>query len=638
MSMKQVFVTAAAVASVAAFALPAAASADPTVDAAVAAFHNLGLPPLTGMPDGRTTYRTAADYNTDMDALAAANPGFVSVKTAPYLSIEGRTIKYVEITNNVDASDGKPVFYLMGLIHGNETAAAEDDMEFALDVVNQSKTNPAVKALFDHVRLIVQPVVNPDGLEHNRRANCDSATPLTPPLTCPTSNSQGVDMNRSYPFGWGSNIDVSFAQRGATPGGEPEVKNTMAIVTSHQVVDLITTHTNERAIFYPPVDIFAGDTPDLNKGYKDLALGLLAATNNGYTNTRDSAHDYETSGETIDWSYYATRGFAFTMELVGPVSGCPQSKPNYLNCTTADFTGTPGPTSTTAQTTAFKGHAVRDAFWQALVYATFPAGHSVIAGTAPAGAKLKITKDFTLYTAPVKQNTTPPTTTPPIPIPTHLESSMVVPASGTFTWDVNPSVRATPAFQADGEHARPNGYLQEAWTVTCSAPDGTLLETDHITIDRGQTDTVSLCTQGTAGGTAPATLSLTLGTPATFGAFTPGVTKDYTASSTANVISTAGNAVLTVADPSTTATGHLVNGTFALPQALQASASSPAGSASPAAAVGGSAAPTPLLSWSGPVSNDPVTIAFKQSIGSTDALRTGSYSKTLTYTLSTTAP
>ena len=48
------------------------------------------------------------------------------------------------------------------------------------------------------------------------------------------------------------------------------------------------------------------------------------------------------------------------------------------------------------------------------------------------------------------------------------------------------------------------------------------------------------------GGTVPATLSLTLGAPATFGAFTPGVAKEYTASTTANVISTAGDAALTV--------------------------------------------------------------------------------------------
>ena len=73
-------------------------------------------------------------------------------------------------------------------------------------------------------------------------------------------------------------------------------------------------------------------------------------------------------------------------------------------------------------------------------------------------------------------------------------------------------------------------------------------------------------TPGGAGGTVPATLALTLGTPAAFGAFTPGVAKTYDARMTANVISTAGDALLSVADPSSNATGHLVNGTFSLPR------------------------------------------------------------------------
>ena len=40
------------------------------------------------------------------------------------------------------------------------------------------------------------------------------------------------------------------------------------------------------------------------------------------------------------------------------------------------------------------------------MYASLPAAHSVITGTAVPGATLKITKDFTLYTEPVAQNTT----------------------------------------------------------------------------------------------------------------------------------------------------------------------------------------------------------------------------------------
>src|SRR4051794_1028612 len=113
---------------------------------------------------------------------------------------------------------------------------------------------------------------------------------------------------------------------------------------------------------------------------------------------------------------------------------------------------------------------------------------------------------------------------------------------------------------------------------------------------------------GGTGGSVPATLGLTLGTPGAFGAFTPGVDKDYAASTTANVVSTAGDATLSVTDPSSTAPGHLVNGAFSLPSALQAKASSAAGTGSAFASV--SATPLQLLTYSGPVSNDPVALNF----------------------------
>jgi hypothetical protein len=138
---------------------------------------------------------------------------------------------------------------------------------------------------------------------------------------------------------------------------------------------------------------------------------------------------------------------------------------------------------------------------------------------------------------------------------------------------------------------------------------------------------------GTVGGTVPATLSLTLGLPASFGGFTPGLAKDYDASMSADVVSTAGDAALSVADTSATATGHLVNGTFSLPQALKVKASSPLGSGGDFAALGGT-----VLTYSTPASHDPVTVTFRQTIGANDALRTGSYAKTLTFTLSTTTP
>jgi hypothetical protein len=140
------------------------------------------------------------------------------------------------------------------------------------------------------------------------------------------------------------------------------------------------------------------------------------------------------------------------------------------------------------------------------------------------------------------------------------------------------------------------------------------------------------------GGVVPPTLALSLGNAVDFGVFAPGVTKDYTASTSANVISTAGEARLAVSDPSSSHTGHLVNREFFLPQALQASATSLSGTGEPFAAVGGSSSPTQLLTYGNPASNDPVRVEFKQPIASTDALRTGSYAKTLTFTLSTSTP
>ena len=142
--------------------------------------------------------------------------------------------------------------------------------------------------------------------------------------------------------------------------------------------------------------------------------------------------------------------------------------------------------------------------------------------------------------------------------------------------------------------------------------------------------------QGDVTGTVPATLSLSLGTAPTFGSFIPGQAGTYNASTLANVISSAGDGVLSVFDPSANARGRLVNGAFALTTPLQTKAASAGGTGSAYAPLGDT--PTNVLTYSGPTSNDAVTIDFQQTIGANEPLRTGTYSKTLTFTLSTTQP
>ena len=77
--------------------------------------------------------------------------------------------------------------------------------------------------------------------------------------------------------------------------------------------------------------------------------------------------------------------------------------------------------------------------------------------------------------------------------------------------------------------------------------------------------------------------------------------------------SSAGDATLSVSEP-----GHLANGAFTLPQPLQVTLAK--------------------STWTAPTSNEAVNVGFTQRIEATDALRTGAYSRTLTFTLSTTSP
>ena len=80
------------------------------------------------------------------------------------------------------------------------------------------------------------------------------------------------------------------------------------------------------------------------------------------------------------------------------------------------------------------------------------------------------------------------------------------------------------------------------------------------------------------------------------------------------MISTAGDAQLSVSDPSSTATGRLVNGAFSLPQPVQVGheLGRHRRAFAPLSTTG---APLSLLTYAGPVSNDAVTLSFRQAIG-----------------------
>ncbi|TDD68643.1 hypothetical protein E1262_15460 [Jiangella aurantiaca] len=434
-SRRTVLLAAAAVLAVPAVAVPAAVgAAEPSPSAAAA-----------GLPSGNTAYRTLADYEADLAELVADHPDLVKPITLPYPTTSGRTVRGVEISTNVDADDGKPVFVDVGMHHGNEFPSGELTMEFAIDLVERAAAgDPYVTGLLGRARVVVVPVVNVDGFVRARR-----------------QTDTNTDMNRNYGMGW-----LPITTGGAAPWSEPETRNMEWLLSTRQAVVFNTQHTCIQVVLYPPLQLEAGPAQDVDRLHA-LASEVASIYGPGY-DALPSAEDYETTGEAIDWAYYATRGLALTTET------CPDAGVER--------------TYQTQVLDVYDEH--REAMLTMLETAADPAQYAVIAGKGPKGAVLRITKAFDMYTSPYLQ---PDGSTRPSSFTSTLTSDLDVDSrNGKFEWAVNPSYRPIPAYQEDGIHGFQTGFYEEPWILTCERPDGTVLQTVPVNVDLGERVTVDL--------------------------------------------------------------------------------------------------------------------------------------------------
>ncbi|WP_297622840.1 M14 family metallopeptidase [Nocardioides sp.] len=418
----------------------------------------------TAMPSGRNAYRSLADYNAEMKAMAGANPGLVKLLTLPEKTLDGRTVHGVEIAKNVAVRDGRPTFAMFGVHHAREWPSGEHAMEFAVDLVKGARAgDPRISSLLERGRMVVVPVVNPDGFHLSftdgqlidlrevdsggtatilgtpgnayKRKNCRVVDGQDTPdgscavfsATSPGGFLVGTDLNRNYGGLWGgpgaSDLFADPTYRGAAPFSEPETRNVRQLISSRQVTMMISNHTFSNLVLRPngvnpttigPDGLPVGDAPD-EQAMK--ALGARMTAQNGYANIH-GWELYDTTGTTEDWSYNATGGYGYTFEI-GPNEFHPpfaQVVDEYLGAG------------------QFAGKGNREAYLVAFEEAVSRASHAVISGKAPVGATLRLRKQFST-----------PTWNPENDFTDTLESSMAT-TGKTFSWDVNQSTR--PAVQA----------------------------------------------------------------------------------------------------------------------------------------------------------------------------------------------
>jgi hypothetical protein len=390
-------------------------------------------------------------------------------------------------------------------------------MEFATDLVSSFGKDERVTKLLKTTRIVVMPLTNSDGYNVSRnspnpdpddeqgigtvystttgvvlfggslgykRKNCNPGGGVPSPAPCEFAI--GVDPNRNYGNGWGgpgaSTNPNDQSYRGTGPFSEPEPLAVKELFSGLNATSMLTIHNVAGLVLRPPGLEADGFAPD-EEALKVLGERMAAAT--AYTN-QYGWELYDTTGTTDDWSYAATGGFGYTIEM-GPAGG--NFHGNYETYVVKQYTGD--------GENAVGG--LRVAYLEAAEAARDAAQTSRIAGRAPAGRTLRITKAFqTLSFAvcavadPIPVNGGPDTCPASsqaggeIPTDEKLDFTMKVPASGRYEWWVNPSTR--PFEKRAGK--------TENYTLTCEDA-GKVIETKTVTVDRGKAVVLDLPCGGT---------------------------------------------------------------------------------------------------------------------------------------------
>ncbi len=406
----------------------------------------------TELPSGRTSYRNLWDYSFEMKELARLHPDLVRAFTLPHLTVEGREVVGVEVATAVgNLADGKPVNLTMGLHHAREWPAGEHAVEWVHDLVQgYAGADTEIRGLVERTRSVVVPVVNPDGfavsreaaatdfpLAHSydwKRKNCraDDATPEHRSGRCRANSAgraRGTDLNRNYAGFWGgAGASVRWDSdtfRGSAPFSEPETRNVRDLVSNRQVTNMLTLHTDGNLLLRVPGT--ADTRPPLDEPV-NKALGDLMASRNGYT-SQYSWQLYDTAGTAEDWSYWATGGYAYTMEIGVPAV---TFHPPFETGVVAEYVGK-------APAAGAGRGGNRRAFLDMLANTATPEAHSTVVGTAPAGHGLALRKAFQTPTSRIEQEP-PLLPLPPLYVKDVLESRLAT-TGGRFEWAVNPSTR-----------------------------------------------------------------------------------------------------------------------------------------------------------------------------------------------------
>lgn len=170
-------------------------------------------------------------------------------------------------------------------MHGDETITTK----VALNLINKLLVTPPkssqIRQLKKRVRLIVQPLVNPDGYRRGMRRNA-----------------KNLDINR----------DFHLAKQGQSQSfTTPEAKAVYEAMLLYKLHGTISLHSGDRAILWPYAD--SKQQSPAHEEFKHLSKAI--AQKMGIHKIMPSYFDYPSHGEYIDFAYRRFNILALTFEL-----------------------------------------------------------------------------------------------------------------------------------------------------------------------------------------------------------------------------------------------------------------------------------------------------------------------------------
>lgn len=259
-----------------------------------------------GSMGGYFTYQEILD---NLDQMRTLYPNLITVKTVINpndLSIEGRPIYYVRISDNPDVDENEPEALFTAVHHAREPGSVSQMIFYMWYILEHYGSDPNIAQIINQTEQYFIPCVNPDGYIYNQTNNPNGGGMWRKNRRQNANGTYGVDINRNYGYNWGydnfgsSGNANSSTYRGTAAFSEPETRNVRDLALVHDFQVCLNYHTYSTDLIYP---WGYSDTATPDGDTYEAFTEVMTYQNNYLTGTGSETVGYTTNGDTDDWMY-----------------------------------------------------------------------------------------------------------------------------------------------------------------------------------------------------------------------------------------------------------------------------------------------------------------------------------------------